>query len=282
MVNLLFPMGSFVSPDNLNNSRLHPCDRMIPLVNRLIRRFKSFDTIIQKLESIGYFHLDTNCLHSGLHLIRFLSHTGNHDLLVHTYHHMLKFHAFLPNTYAKNLLMDSLFTTGQSQFAFSVFLHINSPNFFTLDIALFHLSHLNDIANISHVLTHMLRMGYYPSHDAFNKLLYSFCEINAIPPVYQLLGLMVVKLGIEMDVNVWTLLMTKFIELESFNDLNAMLYDGFVPQDKDSCIAHVHAVCEEVRNVAASGVFHIPDCDYQSYQFFYLRKVVDSRLRKKW
>lgn len=273
-----FPRGSFVKLDNSNAIMIHPCDRMIPLVNRLIRRFKSFDTIIEKLESIGYLDLDINSLPSGLHLLRFLSHTGNHDLLVHTYHHLVKFHAFVPNTFAKNLLMDSLFTTGQSQFAFSFFLHINSPNFYTFDIALFHLSHLNDIANISHVLTHMLRMGYYPSYDAFNKLLYSFCEINAIPRVYQLLGLMVVKLGVEIDLNVWTLLMTKFIELESFNEINAMLSAGFVPQDKDSCIAHAHAVLEEVRNVAASGVFHIQDCDYKSYPFFYLTQVVDSRL----
>lgn len=243
---------------------------MIPVVNRLIRRFKSFDNIILKLESIG--HLD-----SGLQLLRFLSHTGSHDLLVHTYHHMLKYHGFVLNTFSKNLLMDSLFTINQSQFAFSVFLHINSPSFYTFDIALFHLSHLNDIENISHVLKHMLMMCYYPSPDIFNKLVYSFCEINAMPQVYQLLGLMVVKLGTEIDVNVWTLLMTKFIELESFNDMDDMLSEGFVPEDKGSCVAHINAVCDEVTAVAASGVFHILDCYYQAYPFIYLKDLVDSR-----
>jgi len=239
-------------------------DQMTPHVNRLIRHFKSFDTIISKLENIGYLKSNTDSYLPCLHLLRCLSHAGNHDLLVHTYHHLVKFHAFVPNTFASNLFMDSLFTTGQTQFAFSVFKQINSPTFFTFDIALFHVSHLNDIANISHVLTHMLRMSYYPSHDTFNKLLSSLCEINAMPQVYQLLGLMVVKLGIEMDVSVWTLLVTKFIELEILNEMNAMLSDGFVLDDKGSCVAHIHAVCDEVRNVAASGVFHIPDCDYQA------------------
>jgi hypothetical protein len=109
---------------------------MIPLVNRLIRHYKSFDTIISKLRNILYFYPEENSHLHGLALLRFLSHTGNHDLLVHTYHHLVKFDAFVPNTYASNLLMDSLFTTGQSQFVFSIFNQINSPNFFTLDIAL--------------------------------------------------------------------------------------------------------------------------------------------------
>jgi hypothetical protein len=109
---------------------------------------------------------------------------------------IITWNRFVPNsTFASNLFMDSLFTTGQSQVAFSVFKQINSLNFFTFNIALFHLSHLNDIANMSHVLTHMLRMPYYPSHDTFNKLLYSFCKMNAMPQVYQLFGLMIVELS---------------------------------------------------------------------------------------
>jgi len=110
---------------------------------------------------------------------------------------IITWNCFVPNMFASNLFTDSLFTTGQSHVAFSVFKQINSPDFFTFDIALFHLSNLNDIANISHVLTHMLRMPYYPSHDTFNKVLYSCCKMNAMPQVYQLLGLMVVKLGLE-------------------------------------------------------------------------------------
>ena len=252
------------SDEDMDDLMLPTLDQMTPLVNRLIRYFKSFDTFISKLENIGYLNPNKGSRLPSLHLLRCLSHAGNHDLLVHTYHHLVKFHAFIPNTFASNLYMDSLFTTGQTQFAFSVFKQIKSPNFFTFDIALFHVSHLNDIANISHVLTHMLRMSYYPCDDNFNKLLYSLCEINTMPQVYQLLSLMVVKLGIEMDVSVWTLLVTKFIELEILNEMNAMLSDGFVLDDKGSCVAHIHAVCDEVRNVAASGVFHIPDCDYQA------------------
>jgi len=115
----------------------------------------------------------------------------------------------------------------------------------------------------------MLWMPYFPSHDTLNKLLYSFCEMNAMPQVYQLLGLMVVKLGrLKIHVNVWTLLMTKFIELGRFNEMNAMLSERFVPKDKGSCVAHIKAVCGEVRNVAVSGVFHILKCDYQVYPFF--------------
>ena len=169
-------------------------------------------------------------------LLRLLSHAGKHNVLLDAYHHMVEHCDFVPNTFASNLLMDSLFTTGQSQSAFSVFKQIDSPDFFTFDIALFHLSHLNDIANISHVLTHMLRMPYYPNHDTFNRLLYSFCKMNAMPQGNQLLGLMVVKLGFETSVNVWAALVTKFVRMRSLNQIDAMLSQGFVPGEGSSAM----------------------------------------------
>jgi len=101
--------------------------------------------------------------------------------------------------------------------AFFVFKQINCPNFFTFHIALFHLSSIKDIANISHVLAHMLRMSYYPSHDIFNK--------------------------------------------------------PFVPEDKGRCVALIHDVFDEVRIVAASGVFHIPG--YKVCKILYLKQMVD-------
>lgn len=67
----------------------------------------------------------------------------------------------------------------QKYVALNVFKQMNCPNYFTFDIAFFHLSHLNDIANSSHVLTHMLRIPCYPStNHGFNNLLISFCKMK--------------------------------------------------------------------------------------------------------
>jgi len=103
--------------------------QMAPLLNRVIHRFKSIANVIATLQSIHFYNNNPES-HMVLVLLRLLSHAGKHDVLLDAYHHMVEHCDFVPNIFASNLLMDSLFRTGQSQSAFSVFKQIHSPYFF--------------------------------------------------------------------------------------------------------------------------------------------------------
>jgi pentatricopeptide repeat protein len=146
-------------------------------------------------------------------------------MVIETCKHMIEFHGFVieKKTFASNLLMESLFKTSQHKSAFYVFEQTKNPNFLTFNIALFHLSNVNDIVNVSYVLRHMLSLSYCPNHNTFSAVLDSFCRMNAFRQVYQILGLMV-GLGVELSVNVWTVLISKFCKLRRLDVAIGLFY----------------------------------------------------------
>ncbi|XP_012567467.1 uncharacterized protein [Cicer arietinum] len=184
-------------------------DRIVPVLHRLTHRYKTPQTILSNLQSIGSLNFpNTNTNRNPntfLLLLRIIHRAGDHIMLIDTFHHMVQSHGFVPDTFSRNLLMDSLFRTSRSQIAFSVFQHTSSPNFFTFNIAVFHLSNLNYFSDVVNVLRQMLRLGYYPNDVTVNAVMNLFCKVNALSQACQLLGLMV-GLGIELSVNVWTVL----------------------------------------------------------------------------
>ncbi|KAJ1405886.1 Tetratricopeptide-like helical domain superfamily [Sesbania bispinosa] len=183
-------------------------DHMVPVLSRLTHRYKTVQAILSKLESIG-------CLtnpKSFIFLLRLFWRAGMHAMLFEAYHHMEQSYGFVPNTFARNLLMDALFRINQPNLALTVFEHIQTPNFFTFNIALVHLSKLNDVTRVTRILRLMLRTRYYPNALSFHIILNCFCNMNALLEAYQLLGLMIV-LGIEFSVNVWTILIHKYCKL---------------------------------------------------------------------
>jgi len=102
--------------------------------------------------------------------------------------------------------------------------------------------------------------------------------MNVMPQAYQIFRLMVNNLGIEISVNVWTSLVTKFIEEGSTDTLLIqMLSEGFV-LDKGKYVAKNYALCDEVATAATSGVFQTLDyCDYRTSPLFRLQNEVHSR-----
>jgi pentatricopeptide repeat protein len=201
--------------------------RMVPVISRLIDHYKTPQTILSELQSIGSINLSTTNTNPNpfIHLLRIFSHAGNHIMVIETCQHMIEFHGFVigKETFISNLLMESLFKTSQPEHAFYVFEQTKYPNFLTFNIALYHLSNINDIVNVSYVLRHMLSLHYCPNHNTFSAVLDSFCRMNAFRQVYQILGLMV-GLGIELSINVWTVLINKFCKLRRLDVATNLFY----------------------------------------------------------
>ncbi|CAI8612055.1 unnamed protein product [Vicia faba] len=202
-------------------------NRLVPVLARLIHRYKTPQMILSELESIGCINLANTNRNPNplLLLLRMFSRAGNYTMLIETCLHMVEFHGFaiFRNTFASNLVMESMFKTSQPERAFYIMENTKLPNFLTFNIALFHLSNLNDITSVSYVLRQMLRLRYRPNHATFSAVLNSFCKINAFRQVYQILGLMV-GLEIEFSVNVWTVLIHKFCKLRRLDVASDLLY----------------------------------------------------------
>jgi len=78
----------------------------IPLLNRVIHRFKSIENVIANLHSYNPYESDS-VSHSYMFLVllRLLSHAGKHDVLLDAYHHIVNYcDYFVPNSFASNLL----------------------------------------------------------------------------------------------------------------------------------------------------------------------------------
>jgi len=226
-------LGSFLRSSKPDSFAIN---QMLPVFARVIDHYKTHQTILSKLVSIGSINLSTinTNPYPFINLLRIFSRSGNHELLIKTCDYMVEFHGFQisSKTFASNLLMESLFKASQPKNAFKIFGETKSPNFLTFNIALFHLSNCNDIVNVTYVLREMLRLRYCPNASTFSAVLNAFCKMNAFRQVYQILGLMI-GLGIELSVNVWTVLIHQFCKLGKLdvaNDLfDIMIQSGCSP-----------------------------------------------------
>ncbi|ESW22834.1 hypothetical protein PHAVU_005G185300 [Phaseolus vulgaris] len=216
----LIALSFFLWTAQRRRHHLLPLDHIVTVLRRLTHRYNTVSAILSELDSIGCASLRNP--KSQLVLLRVYWRAGMYDMVVEAYEQMQGAYGFVPDTFARNLLMDVLFRTGHSHVALSLSLfdHTHPPNFFTFNIALFHLSNFNlkkmhthnTLPYFSPILRLMLRAGYFPSPLSFRMLLNSFCNINALPQVYQLLALITV-LGINFSVNIWTILIHSYCKL---------------------------------------------------------------------
>ncbi|KAI4331847.1 hypothetical protein L6164_016801 [Bauhinia variegata] len=182
-------------------------DCILNAVQRLTEQCKTVKGVILELESIG-------CVTKAktfLILLRIYWRGGMYEMVFETYEQMESY-GFVPNTFARNVVMDILFRIGRADLAFKVLKETLVPNFLTFNIALVHLSKLNDVSRIRHVLRVMLRMGYYPNARTFEMVLNCFCKMERLGEAYQVLGLMI-ALGITVSVSVWTILINALCQL---------------------------------------------------------------------
>ncbi|KAL5152949.1 putative pentatricopeptide repeat-containing protein [Glycine soja] len=166
-------------------------DRIMTVLHRLTHRYDTVPSILSHLETIGCASL-TNPVSQSV-LLRIYSCAGMYVMLLKGYHHLQASYAFVPDTFAHNLVMDALFRVGHSHLALtltlSLFNHTHPPNFFTFHISLLHLSKLNN-NNLNLNLPNIARQ------------LFSLSS-------HQLLALMT-ALEINFSINIWTILIHNY------------------------------------------------------------------------
>ncbi|KAJ0025299.1 hypothetical protein Pint_07469 [Pistacia integerrima] len=119
---------------------------------------------------------------------------------------------FMPNTFAHNVIMDVLFKVGHVDLGIKVLKETQASNFLSFNIALCNLYKYNDIAKVQDVIRIMLRKGFCPNVQTFEKVLNCLCEKGMMVQVYLVLGL-ILTLGISLPVNVWSALIDGFCRL---------------------------------------------------------------------
>ncbi|KAI4353101.1 hypothetical protein L6164_002075 [Bauhinia variegata] len=102
-----------------------------------------------------------------------------HEMVFETYEQMENY-GFVPNTFAHNVVMDILFKIGRVDLSLKVLKENQVPNFLTFNIDLVHLSKLNDVSHIRHVLRVMLRMGLALAGNHLQKMAETGCSPNVV------------------------------------------------------------------------------------------------------
>ncbi|XP_019449048.1 PREDICTED: putative pentatricopeptide repeat-containing protein At1g16830 [Lupinus angustifolius] len=192
-------------------------DRMVTVLQSLTNRYKTVKAILCELESIGR----VTTPKTFLLLLRVFWRGGMYVMVFEAYH-LMETYGFVPNTFARNLLMDVLFRIGRTDLALRVFEHTHAPNFLTFNTALLHLSKLNDVTHINPIARSMLRMGYHPNPNTFEMLLNCFCKLHRLTEAYTVLGLMI-TLGVQISVNIWTMLIREYCSLGRLDVASTLL-----------------------------------------------------------
>lgn len=182
-------------------------DHMVGIVKNLTVRYGSVEGIVKELKNVG-------CVikaQTFLLLLRIYWRAGMYDIVFEAFEEMTNF-GFVPNTFARNIIMDVLFKMGYVDLALQVLKEIQFPNFLSFNIALCSLCKLNDLNNVKNVIRVMLREGFYPNVETFEMILNCFCKVGRRSEAYQILALMS-SLGISISVKVWNILIDGFCRL---------------------------------------------------------------------
>ncbi|KAL2508098.1 putative pentatricopeptide repeat-containing protein [Forsythia ovata] len=177
---------------------------MVSVVSNLTRRFETVQGIVKELESVG-------CVVKAqtlLLLMRIYWRGAMYDLVFEVFEEMCNY-GYIPNTYARNIVMDVLFKIGRVDVALRVLKETQAPNFLSFSTAICNLCKMNDFNNVKDVLRSMLSKGYYLNYETYSLVLNCFCKFIRLSEALQLLGLMTVS-GAPISVNVWSILIDGF------------------------------------------------------------------------
>ncbi|KAK6915193.1 Pentatricopeptide repeat [Dillenia turbinata] len=177
---------------------------MINVLTRLVNKFKNLNSILEELQSVG-------CVvkaQTFLILLRIFWHGGMHNWVFDVYQEMVCY-GYVPNSFARNVVMDVLFKTGNVDVALEVLRENPSPNFLSFNIAICNLCKLFDLGNVRYVFRMMLRAEYYPNPETFSMVLDCFCKKGRLVEVFQVLGMMI-TLGIRTSVRDWSIIIDGF------------------------------------------------------------------------
>ncbi|XP_020247833.1 putative pentatricopeptide repeat-containing protein At1g16830 [Asparagus officinalis] len=173
---------------------------MIPVLRRLTFKLKSIAGIVDELEAIG----SPAEAKTFLILMRVYC-RGDMFIFAREVFDEMGRRGFVPNTLARNLIIDGLFKSGQFCEGMRFFRETQMPNFFTFNIVMRNLCERGDWRGVRGVLREMVRRGFQFNVGSFTSSLDCFKKVGRIKEVFQLVGFMLVS-GLRPTVEIWSIL----------------------------------------------------------------------------
>ncbi|KAL2243106.1 putative pentatricopeptide repeat-containing protein At1g16830 [Sesamum indicum] len=177
---------------------------MVSVVSNLTHRYGNVKRILDELETVGCVRKPQTLLL----LMRIYWCGAMYDMVLEAFEEMRNY-GYIPNTYARNIIMDVLFKIRHVDAALRVLEETQAPNFLSFNIAICNLCRLNDVNSVKGVLKSMLMKGYYMNPETYAWVMNCFCKFARLEEALQLLGMMMV-LGVPVSVNVWSILIDGF------------------------------------------------------------------------
>lgn len=175
-------------------------DHMVPVMNRLTDRYGSARNIIEELRSLG-------CpikASTFLVLLRIYWRGCLYKFALEVFEEMARYH-FVPNTFARNIIIDVLFKIGQVDTAMRFMRETQFPNFLTYSTSLTNLCKIGDWLAVRDVLKIMVNKSFYPTPGSFWAIFSCCRKWGTISELFQLFAFMVVS-GIQPTVPIWSIL----------------------------------------------------------------------------
>ncbi|WOK99044.1 pentatricopeptide repeat-containing protein [Canna indica] len=175
-------------------------DRMIPVVCRLTDRFGSVGEIVRELEVAGC----SIKAQTFMILIRVYWRGNFYGLALEVFDEMVK-RNYVPNTYARNMILDILFKTCPLDVATKFFRSTKSPNFLSYNIVLSNLCRSSDWLGARDVLREMVDNRFDLNTWTLTIVFDCFCKAGRFMELLQLLAFMIVS-GKQPTATIWTIL----------------------------------------------------------------------------
>lgn len=204
-------------------------DLMVPVVHRLSDRFGNVSGIVDELESIGC----GRKAQALLVLMRVYWRGDLYSLALEAFDQM-RSRSFVPNTFARNIVVDILFKTGHFDSALRFFEETPFPNFITFNIVIGNICKYGDWWSVGILLREMIDRGFWPNSGTYAMVLDCFHEEGKIMELLQLLGFMTV-VGEQFSVAIWTFLIDMYRKIGNL-DMAGKLFGKML---ESGCSPHV-------------------------------------------
>ncbi|XP_072961962.1 uncharacterized protein [Typha angustifolia] len=202
-------------------------ERMVPIVRRLTNRFGSVSGIVCDLESAGC----SIKAQTFLVLLRIYWRGNLYRSALEAFDEMGR-RNFVPNTFARNVILDVLFRVGHVDEAMKFLGDTNLPNFLTYNIALSNLCKLGDWLRVRYIFREMIKRGFHPNTGSFTSILDCCRKVGRFSELLQVLAFMIVS-GKQLTVIIWTILIDCQCQIgrvdAAITLLQNMVYSGCSP-----------------------------------------------------
>ncbi|KAG6507421.1 putative pentatricopeptide repeat-containing protein At1g16830 [Zingiber officinale] len=192
-------------------------DRMIPVVCRLTDRFGSVREIVRELEEVGC----SIKAQTFMVLIRVYWRGECYRSALEAFDEMIK-RNYVPNTFARNMVLDILFKTRNLDVAMEFFGGTESPNFLSYNIMLSNLCRLSHWLEARDVLRKMVEKGFDFNSGTLTVVFDFLSKARNLKDLLQLLAFTIVS-GKQLTVTIWTILINDLCEVGKVDRASVLL-----------------------------------------------------------